>query len=173
MKTTWHFFLPAGTTRRQASLTSTCRSPAATRAFPRPVVRTGTLSFLFPHVDAETRTLTVRFELPNADHELRPGMTATVTLKLDHELLAENPGRGCGSRTAATRGDPSPLPGRERDRRTGAEEGRLPRDASRTRSTGWRSNSGRSSHAARRGHFLPGPVRGSRRAIASSPPGRS
>jgi RND family efflux transporter MFP subunit len=63
---------------------------AATRAFPgRPF--TGTLSFLFPHVDAETRTLTVRFDVPNKDHELRPGMTATVTLKLTHDLLVKTP----------------------------------------------------------------------------------
>ncbi len=61
---------------------------AMTRAFPgRPFE--GKLSFIFPHVDAETRTLTVRFEVPNKDHELRPGMTATVTLKLDHKLLAK------------------------------------------------------------------------------------
>jgi membrane fusion protein, copper/silver efflux system len=63
---------------------------AATRAFPgRPFE--GKLSFLFPHIDAETRTLTVRFEVPNKDHELRPGMTTTVTLKLDHDLLAKTP----------------------------------------------------------------------------------
>lgn len=63
---------------------------ATTRAFPgKPF--SGTLSFLFPHVDAETRTLTVRFTVPNKDHELRPGMTATVTLKLDHDLLAKTP----------------------------------------------------------------------------------
>src|SRR5262245_29646297 len=40
----------------------------------------GKLSFVFPHVDPESRTLTVRFELDNPDHELRPGMTATVKL---------------------------------------------------------------------------------------------
>lgn len=63
---------------------------ATTRAFPgKPF--TGTLSFLFPHVDVETRTLTVRFTVPNKDHELRPGMTATVTLKLDHALLVKTP----------------------------------------------------------------------------------
>ncbi len=69
---------------------------ATTRAFPgKPF--TGTLSFLFPHVDAETRTLTVRFTVPNTDHELRPGMTATVTLKLDHSLLLKTPA-GAGLR---------------------------------------------------------------------------
>src|SRR5262249_12270692 len=35
----------------------------------------GTLSFVFPHVDQETRTLTVRFELPNPGNKLRPGLT--------------------------------------------------------------------------------------------------
>lgn len=63
---------------------------ATTRAFPGKVFD-GALSFLFPHVDAETRTLTVRFELPNEDHELRPGMSATVTLHLGVELLAATP----------------------------------------------------------------------------------
>ena len=84
-------FLPAGghdptTGKPDFALEAT----AATRAFPsRPF--TGTLSFLFPHVDAETRTLTVRFDVPNAKHELRPGMTATVTLKLGSDLLAKTP----------------------------------------------------------------------------------
>lgn len=84
-------FLPTGghdpkTGKPDFDLTAT----AATRAFPgRPF--TGTLSFLFPHVDAETRTLTVRFDVPNKGHELRPGMTATVALKLDHALLAKTP----------------------------------------------------------------------------------
>ena len=63
---------------------------ATARAFPGKVFD-GTLSFLFPHVDAETRTLTVRFELPNADHELRPGMSATASLHLSPELLARTP----------------------------------------------------------------------------------
>lgn len=75
---------------------------AATRAFPgRPFA--GTLSFLFPHVDAETRTLTVRFDVPNAKHELRPGMTATVTLKLGYDLLAKTPaGAGLQTRDGKT-----------------------------------------------------------------------
>lgn len=70
---------------------------AAPRSFPgRQFV--GTLSFLFPHVDAETRTLTARFDLPNKGHELRPGMTATVTLKLGYDLLAKTPA-GAGLQT--------------------------------------------------------------------------
>ena len=59
---------------------------AITRAFPGRSFD-GFLSFLFPHIDPETRTLTVRFELPNADHQLRPGMTAAVTMKLTPELI--------------------------------------------------------------------------------------
>jgi Cu(I)/Ag(I) efflux system membrane fusion protein len=41
----------------------------------------GMLSFVYPHVDQETRTLTIRFELANPGHKLRPGTTCTVTIK--------------------------------------------------------------------------------------------
>jgi Cu(I)/Ag(I) efflux system membrane fusion protein len=40
----------------------------------------GTVDFIHPHLDAGSRTLRVRFELPNPRHELRPGMWATVNL---------------------------------------------------------------------------------------------
>jgi len=63
---------------------------ATTRARPGETFN-GTLSFVFPHVDPESRTLTVRFELPNPDHELRPGMSATVRLRLDAEELPQRP----------------------------------------------------------------------------------
>lgn len=84
-------FLPAGghdpkTGRPDFDLGVT----ASTRAFPNRAF-TGKLSFLFPHVDPDTRTLTVRFDVPNPGHELRPGMTATVGLKLTPELLAKTP----------------------------------------------------------------------------------
>ncbi|MBY0515023.1 MAG: efflux RND transporter periplasmic adaptor subunit, partial [Gemmataceae bacterium] len=50
----------------------------------------GTLSFVYPHSDVETRTLTVRCELTEAGHrfKLRPGMTATVTIRLTPDRLA-------------------------------------------------------------------------------------
>ena len=84
-------FLPAGAHDPKTSKPAFDLPVAAfTRAFPNRAFG-GRLSFLFPHVDPETRTLTVRFELPNPDHELRPGMTATVTLKLTPELLAKTP----------------------------------------------------------------------------------
>src|SRR5262249_40329842 len=42
---------------------------------------TGRVSFIYPHLDENTRTLDVRFEMPNTDHRLRPGMYATVKIK--------------------------------------------------------------------------------------------
>jgi Cu(I)/Ag(I) efflux system membrane fusion protein len=52
---------------------------ATTRAFPNEEFH-GTLKFIYPHVDQSTRTLTVRFEIDNPEHKLRPGGTATVRL---------------------------------------------------------------------------------------------
>jgi Cu(I)/Ag(I) efflux system membrane fusion protein len=43
-------------------------------------VFTGTLDFIYPHLDEASRTLAVRFHIPNPGHRLRPGMYATVTL---------------------------------------------------------------------------------------------
>jgi RND family efflux transporter MFP subunit len=102
-------FLPAGghdpTTGKP---TFDLRASATTRAFPGKPFG-GTLSFLFPHVDAETRTLTVRFDVPNPDHELRPGMSATVTLRLTPELLAATPaGRGLNVRNGTVLAVPEP-----------------------------------------------------------------
>jgi Cu(I)/Ag(I) efflux system membrane fusion protein len=51
----------------------------------------GTLDFVYPHLDESSRTLTVRFHLPNPDHQLRPGMYATVTIQVpanEVDLLA-------------------------------------------------------------------------------------
>ena len=41
----------------------------------------GTVSFMYPHVDHATRTLTVRMTLDNPGFELKPGMYATVEIK--------------------------------------------------------------------------------------------
>ncbi|MEO2089629.1 MAG: efflux RND transporter periplasmic adaptor subunit, partial [Gemmataceae bacterium] len=68
---------------------------ATTRAYPGQTFA-GTLSFVYPHVDQETRTLTVRFELANTDTRLKPGMTASVKLALPPERLS-------GTAGAATR----------------------------------------------------------------------
>lgn len=61
----------------EPSLSVTATTPASPgRSF------TGKLSFIFPHVDPDTRTVTVRFELDNSDLSLRPGTTATVKLRV-------------------------------------------------------------------------------------------
>jgi Cu(I)/Ag(I) efflux system membrane fusion protein len=52
---------------------------ATTRAFPNEPLR-GKLAFVYPHVDQETRTVTVRFEVANPGHRLRLGSTANVAL---------------------------------------------------------------------------------------------
>ena len=52
---------------------------AITQAFPDEPFH-GFLSFIYPHVDQETRTVTVRFEIANPGHMLRPGTTAEVMI---------------------------------------------------------------------------------------------
>jgi Cu(I)/Ag(I) efflux system membrane fusion protein len=59
---------------------------ATTRAFPNEEFR-GTLKFVYPHVDQATRTLTVRFEIENPQHKLRPGGTATVRLLIPPQKI--------------------------------------------------------------------------------------
>jgi hypothetical protein len=54
---------------------------ASTEAFPDEVFH-GKLTFVYPHVDQTTRTATVRFEVDNPGHRLRPGSTATVVLNV-------------------------------------------------------------------------------------------
>jgi RND family efflux transporter MFP subunit len=41
---------------------------------------TGRLTFIDPHVDARTRTLSVRLEFPNSDLALKPGMYADLEI---------------------------------------------------------------------------------------------
>ena len=65
---------------------------ATSRAFPNEPFL-GTLAFIYPHVDEATRTVTIRCELKNPDHKLRPGTTATVTLEVpprDLEMLQKS-----------------------------------------------------------------------------------
>jgi Cu(I)/Ag(I) efflux system membrane fusion protein len=50
---------------------------ATTRAFPGKTFE-GHVTFIYPHVDQDTRTVIVRCELPNPGHKLRPGTSATV-----------------------------------------------------------------------------------------------
>lgn len=79
-------FLPTGERGADLAESNGLEVTAATRAFPNEVFR-GKLTFIYPHVDEATRTVTVRFELENPDHKLRPGSTATVTLKVKPQKL--------------------------------------------------------------------------------------
>jgi Cu(I)/Ag(I) efflux system membrane fusion protein len=60
---------------------------AITRAFPDEPFH-GFLSFIYPHIDQETRTVTVRFEIANPGHKLRPGTTAEVLIDIPPERIA-------------------------------------------------------------------------------------
>jgi Cu(I)/Ag(I) efflux system membrane fusion protein len=53
---------------------------ASGESFPGEVFK-GTVAFIDPVVDPATRTVNVRYDLPNPDGRLRPGMYLTVTLK--------------------------------------------------------------------------------------------
>jgi Cu(I)/Ag(I) efflux system membrane fusion protein len=64
-------FLKVG---QELSLTTTAQP---TRQFP-----SGKLAFIQPHLDANTRTIKVRFDIPNPGRDLRPGMYATVHLQV-------------------------------------------------------------------------------------------
>jgi membrane fusion protein, copper/silver efflux system len=60
---------------------------AFTRANPNEKFE-GSLTFIHPHVDQDTRTVVVRFEVPNRDHKLRPGTSATIKLKIPPKQIA-------------------------------------------------------------------------------------
>ncbi|MBI3863189.1 MAG: efflux RND transporter periplasmic adaptor subunit [Planctomycetia bacterium] len=76
-------FLPAEQVHKPGSrlFDDPLRITATTRAYPDEEFH-GLLTFIYPHVDQETRTVTVRFELNNPGHRLRPGTTATVRIKV-------------------------------------------------------------------------------------------
>ena len=64
---------------------------AAVEAFPNRVFG-AKVSLVHPHMDPTTRTNAVRFELENPNHELRPGMFATVRIKTPlSEIERRNP----------------------------------------------------------------------------------
>jgi Cu(I)/Ag(I) efflux system membrane fusion protein len=50
-------------------------------------VFTGTLDFIYPHLDESSRTLTVRFKIPNPGHKLRPGAWATIAIDVPADRI--------------------------------------------------------------------------------------
>ncbi len=59
---------------------------ATTPALPNRVFE-GKVSFIHPHLDQSTRTLTVRFDIANPHHELRPGMYVNVQAEIPATVL--------------------------------------------------------------------------------------
>ena len=76
-------FLPAEQAHKPGTQLFTDPLPvtATTRAYQDEIFK-GMLTFIYPHVDQQTRTVTGRFELNNPGHKLRPGTTATVQIKV-------------------------------------------------------------------------------------------
>jgi Cu(I)/Ag(I) efflux system membrane fusion protein len=60
---------------------------AKAKSFPNRQFK-GEVAFIHPHLDATTRTLKVRFDMDNPEHELRPGMYATVRFQSPVARLA-------------------------------------------------------------------------------------
>jgi multidrug efflux pump subunit AcrA (membrane-fusion protein) len=80
-------FLPSGYEHGAAApQAEAVNVTASTRAVPDEVFR-GKLAFVYPHADQDTRTVSVRFELDNPGHKLRPGTTATVTFDVQPRAL--------------------------------------------------------------------------------------
>jgi Cu(I)/Ag(I) efflux system membrane fusion protein len=67
----------------------------------------GRVAFIDPALNPATRTVNVRYDLTNADHRLRPGMFATVALKV---ALADSPAVRRRAATASTSGEQKVCP---------------------------------------------------------------
>jgi Cu(I)/Ag(I) efflux system membrane fusion protein len=93
-------FLPSNQTHQRLAPADRLSVVATTRAFPDQPFQ-GTLAFIYPHVDQQTRTVSVRIELKNPEHRLRPGSTATVTINVTPQKLP------MFARVAAAGGEPA------------------------------------------------------------------
>lgn len=72
-------FLPAAQTPEALAQLPRLPAEVITRAFPGETFH-GRLDLVYPHLDEATRTLTLRLEIDNPEHKLRPGSTASVRL---------------------------------------------------------------------------------------------
>ena len=89
---------------------------ATVEAYPGRAFR-GTLDFIQPTLEPETRTVAVRFDVENPGHPLRPGMFATVTLKTP---VADMPA------FRSRRAESSPMPAGHRHELTVEEQKNCP-----------------------------------------------
>jgi hypothetical protein len=97
-------FLPVNQERAGAAQENPVEIAATTRSFPNQIFH-GKLSFVYPHVDQNTRTVMIRCEIENPGHRLRPGSTATVTLKVLPKNLADLVSAAKDETTAAMLGE--------------------------------------------------------------------
>jgi Cu(I)/Ag(I) efflux system membrane fusion protein len=74
-------FLPAAQSPEALAQLPQLPAVVTTAAFPGEEFH-GKLDLIYPHLDEVSRTLTLRLEIQNPDHKLRPGSTARVTLLL-------------------------------------------------------------------------------------------
>lgn len=74
-------FLPAGQSPEALAQLPQLPAVVTTAAFPGEEFH-GKLDLVYPHLDEASRTLTLRLEIQNPDHKLRPGSTARVRLLL-------------------------------------------------------------------------------------------
>ena len=56
-------------------------------AYPEEAFR-GTITYIGDFLDPDTRTITVRTEVPNPEMKLKPGMLADLTIQLNHNGAA-------------------------------------------------------------------------------------
>lgn len=75
--------LPLASLHKKQELPSGVKVSVQARAFPGQTFA-GQVTFIYPHVDQNTRTMTVRTEVANDDQQhLVPGITATVNLQIE------------------------------------------------------------------------------------------
>jgi Cu(I)/Ag(I) efflux system membrane fusion protein len=104
-----HVWVKAQVFENQFSRVQVGQSVEATvEAYPGEVF-SGKVAFLDPVLNPQTRTVTVRYDLENADLRLRPGMFATVTLKTPvadtpafRTKMASRPAAGTARRASLT-----------------------------------------------------------------------
>jgi RND family efflux transporter MFP subunit len=79
-------FLPAAQSPEALAQLPQLAAVVTTAAFPGEEFH-GKLDLVYPHLDEASRTLTLRLEIQNPDHKLRPGSTARVKLRLSPQQV--------------------------------------------------------------------------------------
>ena len=78
-----HIWILADIYEYELSFVKAGQKAAVTLTYDPGTVLTGQVSFIYPTLDAKTRTAKVRFELDNPDEKLKPDMYANVELRVN------------------------------------------------------------------------------------------